>query len=127
MPVSLKNYANSQTLKVTISGKLDKDDYARFIPVVEDLIQQHQKLDLLVVLHDFHGWTAGALWEDIKFDAKHFRDIGKLALVGEKDWEAGMAKFCKPFTTAEVRYFQREQLADAMEWVGVPEKVAAGS
>ena len=55
---------------------------------------------MLVRLHDFHGWTAGALWEDIKFDLKHFAHIERLALVGDRKWEAGMAVFCKPFTTA---------------------------
>ena len=30
---------------------------------------------MLVEMHDFHGWTAGAIWEDIRFDAKHFTDI----------------------------------------------------
>ena len=33
-----------------------------------------------------HGWDAGALWEDIKFDIKHFADIERLAMVGEKKW-----------------------------------------
>lgn len=119
MSVTLKNYPEAGTLKVAISGKLDKEDYAQFVPLVEDLIQQHKMLDLLVVLHDFHGWTAGALWEDIKFDAKHFRDIGKLAIVGDTDWEAGMARFCKPFTSADVRFFPSEQLAGAREWTGI--------
>lgn len=125
MPVTLKHYTDSQCLKATISGKLDREDYSRFVPLVEDLVDQHGKLDLLVVLHDFHGWTAGALWEDIKFDAKHFNDIGKLAIVGDTDWEAGMAKFCKPFTTAEVRFFPREKLAEAREWTGIEEPATA--
>jgi hypothetical protein len=119
MSVTLKNYPEAGTLKVTVSGKLNTEDYDRFIPLVEDLITQNDKLDLLVVLHDFRGWTAGALWEDIKFDAKHFNDISKLAIVGDSAWEAGMARFCKPFTSADVRFFPREQLAGAQEWTGI--------
>jgi hypothetical protein len=42
------------------------------------------------------------LWEDIKFDVKHFNDIERLAITGENKWEKGMAAFCKPFTTAKV-------------------------
>ena len=49
------------------------------MPVVEAAIKEHGKVRMLVVMHDFHGWTAGALWEDIKFDMHHFRDIGRLA------------------------------------------------
>ncbi len=69
-------------------------------------------------MHDFHGWTAGALWQDIKFDLKHFRDIERLALIGEKAWEHGMTAFCKPFTTATVRYFDRSsEVEQAEAWI----------
>ncbi|MBI1355808.1 MAG: STAS/SEC14 domain-containing protein [Acidobacteria bacterium] len=119
MSVKMNHEPESRALEVTMEGKLQAEDYETFVPVVEDLIKQYGSLDLLVNLHDFHGWTAGALWEDIKFDVKHFRDIGKLAIVGETKWEAGMAKFCKPFTTAEVRFFPREDLVAAREWIGV--------
>lgn len=68
-------------------------------------------------MKDFHGWEAGALWEDIKFDVKHFRDIERLAMVGERKWEKGMSLFCKPFTTAEIRYFERGEAAQAREWL----------
>ena len=68
-------------------------------------------------MHDFHGWTAGALWEDIKFDMHHWKDIERLALVGETKWEAGMAAFCKPFTKATVRYFDQSQMEEARKWI----------
>ena len=68
-------------------------------------------------MHDFHGWTAGALWEDIKFDFKHFNDLEKLALVGETRWQEGMALFCKPFTTAKIRYFDHTKAAEAKAWL----------
>ena len=37
---------------------------------------------MLFDMTDFHGWDAGAAWEDIKFDIKHFADIERLAMVG---------------------------------------------
>jgi hypothetical protein len=72
---------------------------------------------MLIQMHDFHGWTAGALWQDIQFDLQHFRDIERLALVGEKAWEHGMAVFCKPFTTATIRYFDRSEADQAEAWI----------
>ena len=117
MPVELKELDEGKLLEVHLKGKLSKEDYAEFLPVVERLVQQHGRLRMLVEMHDFHGWTAGALWEDIKFDVKHFRDIERLALVGEKKWEKGMAAFCKPFTTAKVRYFDRAKADEARAWL----------
>jgi hypothetical protein len=110
-------HEDGRILVINLTGKLTKDDYERFIPEIERLVRQHGKLRMLVQMHDFHGWTAGALWQDIKFDLKHFRDVERLALVGEKAWEHGMAVFCKPFTTAAIRYFDRSQADQAEAWI----------
>ena len=119
MSENLEIVAVGKTLHVKASGKLTKESYETLVPLVEKQMKENGKLRILFELHDFHGWTAGALWEDLKFDAKHFRDIGKLAIVGETKWEKGMATFCKPFTTASIQYFPIEDLADARAWVGL--------
>lgn len=116
MAVEFKESDGDKLLEVRLSGKLVKEDYQQFVPAVERLVKRHGTIDMLVEMHDFHGWTAGALWEDIKFDAKHFNDIRRLAVVGESKWEHGMAVFCKPFTTAKVRYFDRSKLGEARAW-----------
>jgi hypothetical protein len=122
MPVELQNEAAGDVLVVRLTGKLISSDYAQLTRDLERRISEKGKIRMLVEMHDFHGWTAGALWEDLKFDVKHFNDIERLALVGEKKWEHGMAVFCKPFTTAKVRYFDRSEMAAAEEWIqeGLP-------
>ncbi len=117
MPVELREEAGGKCLLVQLSGELTKEDYQHFVPEVERLIQREGKIRMLVRMHDFHGWTMGALWEDIKFDLKHFADIERLALVGERQWEAGMAVFCKPFTRATIRYFDKSQYDEAQRWL----------
>jgi hypothetical protein len=117
MSVELREEDAARIMVVKLTGKLTKDDYDQFVPEVERLIGVHGKLRMLVEMHDFHGWTAGALWQDVKFDAKHFRDIERLAMVGEKKWEQAAAAFCKPFTTATVRYFDRSELTRADAWI----------
>lgn len=109
--------AGHQYLVVRVSDKLSKEDYAQFVPEVERLIKEEGKIRLLFEMQDFHGWEAGALWEDIKFDLKHFADIERLAIVGEKKWEEWMATFCKPFTRAEIRYFDQSQADEARNWL----------
>jgi len=104
-------------LHVKVTGKLRKEAYEAFAPVVDEQKQEHGKVRILFEMHDFHGWTAGALWEDLKIDFKHWKDIERLAIVGESKWEAGMAVFCKPFTTAKVQYFDHARLDDAKAWI----------
>jgi hypothetical protein len=117
MSVQFQEEAGGKCLLVQLSGKLTKEDYQHFVPAMEQLIKQHGKLRMLVRMHDFHGWTMGALWEDIKFDVKHFADIERLAFVGDRKWEAGMAAFCKPFTRAAIRYFEESKYDEALGWI----------
>jgi len=117
MSISLREEAAGRVLIIRLGGKLTKDDYERFTPEVERLIHRHGKIRLMVQMHDFHGWTLSALWDDIKFDVKHFAHIERLALVGESKWEEGMAAFCAPFTAATVRYFDDAKSAESLTWI----------
>ena len=117
MPIKFADENEGNVLVVHISGKLTKADYEHFIPEFERLVRQHGKLRVLFDMTDFHGWDAGALWEDIKFDVKHFSDIKQLAMVGDKKWQQGMATFCKPFTKATIRYFDHTDSVQARTWL----------
>ena len=37
-------------------------------------------------------------------------------MVGDKKWQKGMSVFCKPFTTAKIRYFDVAQAMEARAW-----------
>jgi len=117
MAIQLTEKNGGKVLEVQVSGKLGHEDYRHFVPEFERLVKQHGKIRVLFLMSDFHGWEAGALWDDIKFDLKHFSDIERLAMVGDKKWEKGMSVFCKPFTTAKIRYFDTAQTADAHSWL----------
>lgn len=118
MSIQLKEENGGKMLTVYVSGKLVKADYETFVPEFERLVREHGKLRLLFDMSEFHGWEVAALWEDIKFDAKHFSDIERLAMIGENKWQHGMATFCKPFTTATIRYFDRADADAARAWLG---------
>lgn len=109
---------DGKVLEVHVHGKLSHDDYRRFVPEFERLIQQHGKIRVLFEMSQFHGWEARALWDDIKFDWKHFADIERLAMVGDQKWEKWMAGFCRPFTTARIRYFDHGHEDAARAWLG---------
>jgi len=117
MSVELHEKEGGKVLVLNLSGKLTKEDYAYFTPEVERAVKSHGKVRMLVRMHGFHGWSLGAVWEDVKFDLHHFSHIERLALIGETRWEAGMAVFCKPFTAAKVRYFDESNADEALTWI----------
>lgn len=108
---------SDKVLGFRMSGKLHDEDYKHFVPVVEAAVATHGKVRLLAEFHDFHGWDTHALWDDIKFATKHCNDIERIALVGEKTWEEWMAKVCKPFTMAKIRYFDAADIDSAWKWL----------
>jgi len=117
MSLKLNEENGGKLLVVRVSAKLTKADYEHFVPEFDRLVQKHGKLRVLFDMTDFHGWEAGALWEDIKLSLKHFAHLDRLAMVGEKKWQQGMATFCKPFTKASIRYFDHAGGADARKWL----------
>lgn len=117
MAVTMAGDKDRKLLSVVVTEKLSKEDYEKFVPAAEDFIREAGKIKVLFEMRDFGGWEMGALWEDIKFDVKHFKDIEKLAMLGDKKWEKGMSVFCKPFTTASVRYFDLTERGEALKWL----------
>lgn len=117
MSIAIEERAEGKIFEIEVSGKLEKEDYAKFVPEVEKRIEEHGKVRILMVMRDFKGWKVSALWEDIKFDWKHWNDIERLAMVGDKAWQKGMSVFCKPFTSAKIRFFEPDDIDEARTWL----------
>lgn len=118
MPIQLNEENGGKILVIHVSGKLVKADYEQFVPEFDRLTKAHGKLRVMFDMTGFHGWEASAAWEDLKFGIKHYADIERFAMVGEKQWQHGLATFAKPFTKAEVRYFDHADEAEARKWLG---------
>jgi hypothetical protein len=117
MPIRIEAEDGGRTVVVHVTGKLQKADYGGFRAAFDPLVRAHGKLRVLFDMVDFHGWDAGAAWEDLKFGVAHFSDIERLALVGEQQWQHAMATIARPFTRATVRYFDRADAAQARLWL----------
>ena len=107
---------SEKVLGFKLSGKIHDEDYKTFVPAI-DAAAGTGKVRLLAQFHDFHGWDARALWDDIKFATKHCFEVERIALVGDSKWEEWMAKVCKPFTMAKVQYFDAKDIDKAWSWV----------
>ena len=117
MPIQLNEEDGGKLLVVNVSDKPVTTDYEHFVPEFDRLVRLHGKRRVRFDVSGFHGWKAGALWGDIKFDVKHFADMERLAMVGEKKWQQGMAVFCEPFRRAAIQCFDQTDIAAARKWL----------
>jgi SpoIIAA-like len=117
MAIELAEKGGGKILEVRTINRLTHADYQECVAEFERLLQRHGKLRVLYDLANFHGWDAFALWDEIKFDVKHFSDIERMALVGDTTWKKWLAEFCKPFAAATVRYFEHDQIEAARAWL----------
>jgi hypothetical protein len=97
--------------------KLTEVDYNKLLPLLNNKVQQYQKIRWYFEMEDFDGWELKAFWEEIKFDAKHLNDFGKVAMVGDKKWEEWMTDLMKPFTSAKVKFFDTSEKEEAKRWI----------
>ena len=108
---------DGRILEVDVSGKLVANDFQGLESIFRRFVQHHGKIRVLFIMRDFHGWEPGAFWDEVKFDLKHFGDIERLAMVGDKQWEKFLGVFGRPFTAAEMRYFDERALPAARAWL----------
>lgn len=123
MPIKLNELDSGSILEVAVTGTLTHEDYRGFIPGFERLAGQHEKISLLFEMSQFHGWEVKAAWDDLKLGFKHHDDVERIAMVGEKKWQRWMAGFAKPFTHAEIRYFDKSEGGQALAWLQAGEVV----
>jgi ABC-type sulfate transport system substrate-binding protein len=117
MPIALSEQENGKVLTVDLVGTLAKEDYR---PLAEEFLRlatKYGKIRVFLDMTRFHGWDMAALWQEIKFDVQHLNKMERLAVVGEKRWQQAIAAASKPFTSAEVRYFNAADGAQARQWL----------
>ncbi len=102
-----------------ISGKVSGEDYDVMVPKLDEAISAHGKINLLVLMDDFKGYSdLEAAKDDFEFGTHQYRQVGKAAFVAEKKWVKWMVKIMDPFTRrTDEKFFDPDQLEEAWQWV----------
>jgi hypothetical protein len=108
---------SSRIVAVKLRGRLHDADYRAFVPILDAAVASQGKVRLLAQFEDFHGWDLHAAWDDLKLGVRHYADFERVAVVGDRTWEAWIAVVLKPFTRAAVKYFDASEIAAARDWL----------
>ena len=76
--IEILERGSGKVFGMKVSGKLLHRDYQQFVPMLEKLIEEHGSVRCLIEMTDFHGIELRALWDEIKFDVRHARQIERL-------------------------------------------------
>lgn len=97
--------------------QLDDEDYQKIIPAIKEKVKNYTMVRWYFEMHDFEGWSLGALWKDLKLDFQNRNNFEKIAMVGSKKWEEKLTDLMKPFTDADIRFFDLGQKEEARTWI----------
>lgn len=103
------------------SGELADNEYKEFIAEIERIIADQGKIRLLMAVDYPQDFDLKAAWDDVVFWIKHIRDIDRLAIVGQKEWEKSLELLAEPFIHTDVKYYKTSDIEDAWNWIKSPE------
>ena len=117
MPVHIAHEAND-VIVLHFRGVLKRSEFSgtQNATVAEFEAGKHPRI--LAVLEDFQGWERGADWNDLDYMITHGNKIAKIAIVGDKRWEAEALAFAGAgFRRAPVQFFAAGETAAARAWL----------
>ncbi len=113
--IQILNESEGNLLATEAVNKLEENDYKILRTEIQTILSNHKALNWYFEMKDFKGWQPKALWEDLKLDVDHAKDLHKIAMVGNENWEKWMTRVMKPFVKAE--YFDISEKEKALEWL----------
>jgi len=95
----------------TVFGEFRIADYREFEDQIAAQLRRTGKMNLLVDLRGMLSYTIDVALEDIKFAREHAHDMGKIAIISEREMVAWLALLTDLFVDAEIKVFDEEAIA----------------
>jgi hypothetical protein len=102
---------------VEVSGALTVEEYRKYEPELEAIIEKEGKINVLVIVKDLPSVGMREVVEDFRFAIKHWGAWDRIAIVGEMKALNIVAKIENLFIKGEERYYDISQLEEAWKWV----------
>jgi len=100
-----------------VTGRFTGGQMKAFADRLDAVVAEFGPVRLLVELEDFRGIEPDVLWQKAKFTFAHLRDIERMAVVGDRAWEAWWVKIAGALSPTETRYFDETDIDAARAWL----------
>jgi hypothetical protein len=115
--LQMLGFTEGNIIATKAEGKLRGPDVEKIHPLVHAILERGRKERWYFEMENFTGWDTEGLWEDLKMDVKHANDYEKTAMVGDKRWQDWITQFMKPFTSADIKYFDLAEKEETRAWI----------
>lgn len=122
--LQLLDFTGENIIATKANDLLGIKDYEKIHPFIHNIINTGKKVRWYFEMDDGSISNSTGFWEDgiIEIDYgnmkfTHSDDIETIAIVGDKKWEKCMLSIMKPFTKANLRYFELSEKEKAKEWI----------
>ncbi len=108
----------NRVVGVTASGQVTAQDYESvLVPAVESAIKKMDGVRFLYHLGPaFTGFTAGAMWDDMKLGLGHLRTWQRVAVVTDLGWVQSAVRLFAFAMPCPVKLFSNAELTAAEQW-----------
>jgi len=99
-------------------GKLTSDDYEKTLePLIDEQLAKSDGLRVVIVLGpEWKGMEPDAIWDNMKMGFGNLTKWKRCAVVTDRDWVETALKVFGWMSPGDVKSFDEDELADAMQW-----------
>ena len=102
--------------EIRVIGHVTEHDMDTVIPKMEAFIARHGTIRLVEVIERFEGFDPTTIFDGIKFDIKHMKDISHAAIVSDIPWISFMTNALAMVSPVMVRTFALDDVDAARDW-----------
>jgi hypothetical protein len=109
--------SGTNIVQICVIGDVRRNERDLVIEHLETAIERHGTVRLILEIHQLSGVEPAVVWDDVKFALRHFRDVSRCAVVGDRSWIHWWTSLVRPFVPVEMAYFDESQVARAWDWL----------
>ncbi len=104
---------------IIASGAVTASDYETVLmPAVRSALAEHGGIRLIYQLGPaFSGFSAGAMWDDLKLGLSHLRAWRRIAVITDLDWVTRSTRLFDFAMPCPVKVFPNGALGKAKKWI----------
>lgn len=105
-------------LKIIAPELLRSEDFLELVPKFEHIVEQHDKIRLLIDASRLNGWeNVAALEKHAVFVKDRQHKVDRIAIIVQHEWQHWLVGAVGVFLHPEVRAFDKTQRDGALQWI----------